>query len=170
MKDGRQRKPSDKATPEEQSQMRGVGKSGMGLPTLQSGAQLQDFGIAGTAVSPVVMDLIKVNKFLSAAQKTSENGIRFYKNHFNLSDCVILSITDASHAAELHIGGDGCEIPRYRFEAGRMLCLADRLPTVEAPAKVHLLEWSSTTLKRVCRSTLQAGTWSSIKGQRVHSI
>ena len=45
-----------------------------------------------------------------------------------------------------------------------MLCLADRLPTVEAPAKVHLLKWSSTTLKRVCRSTLQAGTWSSIQG------
>ena len=103
------------------------------------------------------------NKLLSSAQKTSDNGIRFHKRTFDFSESVILSITDASHAAETHTGINGRQ-KGYRSQGGRMIFLADKMPTLEEPAQVHLLEWSSTTLKRVCRSTLQAETLSSMLG------
>ena len=44
-----------------------------------------------------------------AAQKTSMNGIRFQKGIFKFSEAVILSVTDASHAAELHVSHIGKE-------------------------------------------------------------
>eukprot|EP00435_Cladocopium_sp_Y103_P046245 s856_g13.t1 len=109
---------------------------------------------------------LRSTSFSVLRRRQVKMGSCLAKNYLEFSECVILSITDASHAAELHVGGDGRE-KGYRSQGGRMLCLADKMPTVAAPAKVHLLEWSSTIpiLKRaVCRSTLQAETLSSMRG------
>ena len=45
-----------------------------------------------------------------------------------------------------------------------MLLLADKMPNLGEEAKCHLLEWQSASLKRVCRSTLQAEVLSSMVG------
>ena len=66
-----------------------------------------------------------------------------------------MSVTDASHAAELQVSTVG-KASGHKSQAGRFLLLGDRMPTVDEPSKIHVLEWSSHTIKRVCRSTLQA--------------
>lgn len=62
-----------------------------------------------------------------AAQKTSMNGIRFQKGIFKFSEAVILSVTDASHAAELHVSHIGKE-SGHKSHTRRMILLADRMP------------------------------------------
>ena len=164
IKDSRQRKPTDAATAEEQSQMRGVlGSLGWICRLCRPELSYRTSALQGRQSSPTVGDLVDTNKLLSSAQKTSDNGIRFHKRTFDFNDSVILSITDASHAAEIHTGINGRD-KGYRSQGGRMIFLANKMPSLDEPAQVHLLEWSSTTLKRVCRSTLQAETLSSMLG------
>ena len=98
-----------------------------------------------------------------AAQKTSMNGIRFQKGIFKFSEAVILSVTDASHAAELHVSHIGKE-SGHKSHTRRMILLADRMPSQSQPVRVHILNGASHTIKRVCRSTLQAEVLSSMDG------
>ena len=53
-------------------------------------------------------------------------------------------------------------------QGGRILLLADRVPGESDVAHVHILEWHSQTLKRVCRSTLQAEVLSSTLGSEAY--
>ena len=76
---------------------------------------------------------------------------------------MILSVTDASHAAETQVAPSGRE-RGYRSQGGRFLFLANRMPDEKEAIYVMPLEWQSTTLKRICRSTLQAETLSSMNG------
>ena len=50
----------------------------------------------------------------------------------------------------------------HRSQGGRFLLLGDRMPAVGAHASCHIFEWQSHTIKRVCRSTLQAEVLSSM--------
>ena len=114
-----------------------------------------------------------MNKLLVAAQKTKDNGIKFVKGTFGFRESVLLSVTDASHAAETVVTENGA-VQGHRSQGGRFLLLADRMPTEETPTHFHILEWQSHTLKRVCRSTLQAEVLSSMagseSGQQVRSL
>lgn len=91
------------------------------------------------------------------------NGIRFQKGIFKFSEAVILSVTDASHAAELHVSHIGKE-SGHKSHTRRMILLADRMPSQSQPVRVHILNGASHTIKRVCRSTLQAEVLSSMDG------
>ena len=160
----RNRNPVDQASDEEQSQMRAVlGSIGYVARLCRPELSYRCSALQGKQSRPTLQDLINTNKFLAAAQKTTGNGIRFFKKKFNFETAVLLSVTDASHAAELHVSQVG-KPDGHKSQAGRFLFLADKMPTLEEAANVHVLEWSSHTIKRVCRSTLQAEVLSSMDG------
>eukprot|EP00913_Durusdinium_trenchii_P007582 g7125.t1 len=98
----RMRQPTDHASSQEQSQMRAVlGSIGWVARPGRPELSYVCFALQGKQSSPTVVGLKATNKLLSAAQKTSKNGIRFVKGKFNFEEAVLLSVTDASHAAEL---------------------------------------------------------------------
>ena len=119
--------------------------------------------LQGKQARPQHQDLVNTNKFLSAAQRTTGNGLHYIKNKIDFHSAVLLSVTDASFGAEEHTAEDGRK-SGHRSQAGRFLLLADRMPTLSTPANVHILEWQSHTIRRVCRSTLHAEVMSSIGG------
>ena len=160
----RNRSPVDQASEEEQSQMRAVlGSIGYVARLCRPELAYRCSALQGKQSRPTLQDLIGTNKFLAAAQKTTGNGIRFFKKKFDFDTAVLLSVTDASHAAEVHVSHVG-KPDGHKSQAGRFLFLADKMPTLEEAANVHVLEWSSHTIKRVCRSTLQAEVLSSMDG------
>ena len=160
----RERLIGDQASPEEQSQMRGVlGSIGWIARLCRPELAYKTSALQGKQASPTLGDLLETNKLLQAAQKTKENGIRFYKNVVDWNKSVILSVTDASHAAELQVSATGRE-RGYRSQGGRFMFLANSMPNEKEEIYVLPLEWQSTTLKRICRSTLQAETLSSMNG------
>lgn len=144
------------ATPEEQSQMRGVlGSLGYVARLCRPELSYRCSALQGKQARPVVSDLVQTNKFLQSAQKTMHHGIHYNKGRFSFRDAVLLSVTDASHAAETGYTEDG-KMTGHKSQAGRFLLLA--------ACDFHVLEWSSHTLKRVCRSTLQAEVLSAQDG------
>ena len=160
----RERKAWENASREELSQMRGVlGSIGWIARLCRPELCYKTSALQGKQSMPSVGDLLEVNKLLSAAQKTKDNGVRFYKHVIDFDNAVILSVTDASHAAELHINAQGKE-KGYGSQGGRFVFLANSLPSASNAIYVHPIEWSSSSLKRVCRSTLQAETLSSMIG------
>ena len=77
----------------------------------------------------------------------------------DFNKAMILSITDASHGAsfDVDLNGNPCG---HRSQSGRLLALVDGGFADTGRGKVHLLQWTSSVLRRVCRSTLQAETLS----------
>ena len=49
-------------------------------------------------------------------------------------------------------------------QSGRLLMLGDPILLQKKDAGVHIIQWTSTTIKRVCRSTMQAETLSTCAG------
>eukprot|EP00435_Cladocopium_sp_Y103_P030202 s3523_g7.t1 len=96
---------------------------------------------------------------INHALETRNKGVHFPADAFSFEDAVILCINDASHAASLD-ATDGGHTVGHRSQSGRMLALASRDFIQKGYGKIHLLQWSSTVIKRVCRSTLQAETLS----------
>ena len=144
---GRQREPSSPASVSEQSQMRAVlGSIGwvarLCRPELCYGCS----SLQGKQAKPMAEDLRNTNKLLASAQKTKDNGVRFVKGKFDLEEAILLSVTDASHAAEVSVTEDG-KTQGHRSQSGRFLLLAGAAPTVSQPAWCHVLEWQSQTLK-----------------------
>ena len=160
----RDRGPADPASSEEQSQMRAVlGSIGYVARLCRPELSYRCSALQGKQARPQHQDLVNTNKFLSAAQRTTGNGLRYVKNKIDFHSAVLLSVTDASFGAEEHTAEDGRK-SGHRSQAGRFLLLADRMPTLSTPANVHILEWQSHTIRRVCRSTLHAEVMSSIGG------
>ena len=83
----------------------------------------------------------------------------FSKNGPKLNDCVILSVTDASHGSSFEDLGGG-RLGGNRSQSGRILTLAPNDFMEKGKGTVALLSWCSTTIKRVRRSTMQAETLS----------
>ena len=161
---GRMRSPEDPATSEEQSQMRAVlGSLGWVARLCRPELSYRCSALQGRQSRPTAADLTATNKLLSAAQKTSQYGIHFMKDKINFETACLLSVTDASHAAEVHVNEIGRPMG-HRSQAGRFLLLSDRMPDEKERCHVHVLEWCSHALRRVCRSTLQAETLSSMDG------
>ena len=160
----RKRSITEAATQEEQSQMRGVlGSLGYVARLCRPELSYRCSAVQGRQAKPVVSDLVQTNKFLQAAPKTMHHGIHYHRRRFDFHSAVLLSVTDASHAAETGYTEDG-KMMGHKSQAGRFLLLANGMPTPEAACDFHVLEWSSHTLKRVCRSTLQAEVLSAQDG------
>ena len=99
------------------------------------------------------------NRLLNHALETRDRGVHFPSDAFEFEDAVILSINDASHAASYDATREG-HVVGHRSQSGRLLALTSMKFLETGEGKVHLLQWSSTVIKRVCRSTLQAETLS----------
>ena len=110
-----------------------------------------------------VADLIACNALLHYVKKTPELGLTFERGAFNLEEAQILSITDASHAADYDVAGDG-RLLGHRSQSGKMVALCSPQFLESGEGKVHLLSYHSNVIRRVCRSTLQAETLSMLGG------
>ena len=97
------------------------------------------------------------NRLLSFALETRDRGAHFPAEAFDFQDAVILSINNASHAASYDATNEG-HIVGHRSQWGRLLALSSKKFPETGEGKVQLLQLSSTVIKRVCRSTLQAET------------
>ena len=110
-----------------------------------------------------VQDLLDCNKLLRYVQETPDVGLFFKYNAVNLENAVLLSITDASYAADNDVAADGRPLGN-RSHSGRLLCLADPSFLEKGEGDVYVLLHHSNVLRRVCRSTLQAETLSMVSG------
>eukprot|EP00435_Cladocopium_sp_Y103_P051119 s7_g15.t1 len=161
---GRERPLTDNASEVEKSQMRAVlGSIGWVARLCRPELCYMCSSLQSKQSKPTVEDLKNTNKLLASAQKTKDQGIKFMKGKFCFENSILLSITDASHGGEVEITEEG-HTQGHRSQGGRILLLADRVPGMSEIAHVHILDWHSQTLKRVCRSTLQAEVLSSMLG------
>ncbi|CAE7224139.1 RE2, partial [Symbiodinium sp. CCMP2456] len=111
----------------------------------------------------VVGDFIACNNLLSYIKRTPERGLFYEYNAFKESEQVIYSITDASHAADFDVSANGTPLGS-RSQSGRILALGSRSLLDTGKGTLHIIEYHSNVLRRVCRSTLQAETLSLISG------
>ena len=105
--------------------------------------------------SASVEDLITANKLLHYAIETKDRGVHFPADAFDFDKAAILSINDASHAASFEASDSGKPVG-HRSQSGRILAFGSQEGLETGKGKIHMLQWTSTVIKRVCRSTLQA--------------
>ena len=110
-----------------------------------------------------VGDLIACNSLLNYVKKTSDLGLHFAYDAFDYNDMQIVSITDASHAADYDVAGDG-RLLGHRSQSGRVLGLCGSKFLESGEGKIHILSYHSNVIRRVCRSTVQAETLSMLSG------
>ena len=111
----------------------------------------------------VVQDLMDCNALLRYVQGTPELGMFYKYGAYELETAVILSITDASHGADADVSKSGEKLG-LRSQSGRILCLADQDFMQKGSGVVHIIEYHSNVIRRVCRSTLQSETLSMVQG------
>ncbi len=156
----RRKERSEPATPAEISQLRSV----VGSLSWLSRVCRPDIGFGVNQLQAVqqkakVDDLLTANKLLNYAMETKEKGIYYAAGAMDFDKCILLSINDASHAASLQ-DINGNTVVGHRSQSGRILALASEEFMEKGEGHIHLLQWNSSVLKRVCRSTLQAETLS----------
>jgi hypothetical protein len=98
------------------------------------------------------------NKTVEMAKKHASVGIIYQSGILDWDNMVVGSIADASHSNEIEIVGDRVE--HYRSQSGRLTVLATPSLTDKYVFGYHIIGWSSTIVRRVCRSTMQAETYS----------
>ena len=108
-------------------------------------------------------DVKYANSIVALAQKTKEVGLAYPVSAFKLENAMILAIQDASHAADYEASSSGARMA-HRSQSGRLLCLADSGFFESKTGYLALIEWHSTVLKRVRRSTLQSEALSLLAG------
>ena len=102
------------------------------------------------------------NKVVEYACSTSNEGFYCAADGIDWDECVVCTITDASFANETEVVNQVTE--GYRSQQGHIICLAPGDVINAAVTTIHPIAWSSTVIRRVCRSTLQAETMSLSKG------
>ena len=103
----------------------------------------------------LVEDLIMCNQILNYVKKTPDKGLYYKYKAFSLEDMTIYSITDASHAADYDVSKTG-EPLGHRSQSGRVLTLGPSEFGRTGRGCLHVIEYHSSVIRRVCRSTLQA--------------
>ena len=108
-------------------------------------------------------DVKECNKVLDFALRTSEEGIYFSSDpRLNWDDMVVCTVTDASFCNENEFVKGVLE--PGRSQQGYVICLAQADAVNAKEMVVHPIIWSSTVIKRVCRSTMMAETFAMIRG------
>ena len=100
-----------------------------------------------------VSTLNDANKVLKMALETKDLKIRYRRSgNLDFMKLGVLTASDASFAGETQLKSQQGRI--------RFLCLAEQLIDPDnCRFDVNLVSYSSTTIKRVCRATLQAETY-----------
>lgn len=108
-------------------------------------------------------DACFTNSIVNIAMKTKNEGITYPRRAFPFNELSIISIHDASHAADYDVNTAGQKLG-FRSQSGRLLCLGHSSFPSTLCGPLMLVDWHSTTIKRVCRSTLQSETLSLLSG------
>eukprot|EP00435_Cladocopium_sp_Y103_P070581 s840_g35.t1 len=110
-----------------------------------------------------INDVKYANKVIELAKRDQNKGISYPCGTMKFEEAMIVAIQDASHAADYDTSESGQKLG-HRSQSGRLLCLAAPDFREKQQGQLLLLEWHSTIIKRVCRSTLQAETLSLLLG------
>ena len=108
-------------------------------------------------------DVIFANSIVSLARRTKDEGISYPIGVFKFEDAMVVALQDASHASDFDVSKSGKKLG-FRSQSGRLLCLAPKTFDGSLKGNLLILEWHSTTIRRVCRSTVQAETLSLLQG------
>ena len=108
-------------------------------------------------------DAIFANNIVKVARASKNKGISYPLKAFPFEECMVVGIQDASFANDTDTSGSGKRLG-LRSQSGRLTCLAHRSFQHTHQGHLFLLDWHSTCIKRVCRSTLQAETMSMTYG------
>ncbi|CAJ1410941.1 unnamed protein product [Effrenium voratum] len=145
--------PNSPLSKEEISQFRALIGS-MGWVTRQTRPDLMvNVSMASQSMSrPRVRDVIELNKALKMLKDTADAKMCFCPNdQLTLSDTIVFVCADSSHAnAETKAG------EKVKSQCGYVVGLAHKDLATDKEVPVLLLEAQSSTIKRVCRSTLAA--------------
>ena len=109
-----------------------------------------------------IKDVKEANKLPNFALEHPDKGIYFAPTEIDWNDMIVCTITDASFANEKVVVSDNVE--GSRSQQGYIIALAPADMMNRAEAIIHPISWSSTLIKRVCRSTLMAETFAMIRG------
>ena len=143
----RRTKPNLPLTDTEKSQFRGLVGS-MGWITRQTRPDvLVNVSMAAqTMGNPTVRDILDLNKGIKMLKETKDAVWSFKPSKIDLTNCVVFTCADSSFA---NING-------LKSQCGYIVGLSlDSLPQGD-PTPVLILETNSSSIKRVCRSTLAA--------------
>ncbi|CAE7485137.1 RE2 [Symbiodinium sp. CCMP2592] len=134
------------------------------------------YGVAKlqTAVNhPKVQDLLEANALVKFAQRTKDVGLYYRAGALRLEEAMLVAIQDASYAADFDVSASGKKLG-YRSQSGRILCLAPRSFATTLEGHLYPVEWHSTVIRRVCKSTLQAESLSlqlgSVEAEHARSV
>ena len=113
-----------------------------------------------------VADLKEANKHVDYAVSTSSRGLTFRSGvlswDFSLDAMITCVITDASHANEsedMIVNGKVSKEP-HRSQGGKIIALGTSSLSNSEEGGIHVIAFSSTVVRRVCRSTMQAEAYS----------
>jgi len=154
------RKNSDLLSDDEKTQMKSVAGS-LAWITRQARPDLcyRTSKIQQLASTGRVSDIKFANKVVKEALLTCDLGITFRSESLDWNDLASVVCTDASHSAETIVGttpsGEVKE-ESHRSQGGRLQMLCNKQDMLTNELHGHLIGFSSTTIKRVCRSTIQA--------------
>lgn len=106
-------------------------------------------------------DVHFANSIVKVARHSKERGISYPLKTFPFEECMLVGIQDASFANDADVSSTAQRLG-LRSQSGRLMCLAHQ--SFQRTHEGHLLslDWHSTCIRRVCRSTLQAETMSMI--------
>ena len=99
------------------------------------------------------------NNLLKIAKATTDVGIHYPLKAFKFEEGMLVGVQDASFANDSVLSDSGAPLG-LRSQSGRLLCFAHRSFQHNHQGHLFLLDWHSTGIRRVCRSTLQAETMS----------
>ena len=93
-----------------------------------------------------VSDLRLANKAAELAHQNQDMKLVYKANWIDWKDLAVVTYSDASFANE----------PGYKSQQGRIHYLTTASSLTEKDHSIHVIGFASSTLKRVCRATLQA--------------
>ena len=108
-------------------------------------------------------DVAFANKVIAIARASKNVGLHYPLKAFDFDKAAIVGLQDASFANDSEVNEAG-KTSGFRSQSGRLLCLSGPDFKTSRQGPLLLLDWHSTTVKRVCRSTLQAETLSLLAG------
>lgn len=108
-------------------------------------------------------DVMFANGIVKIARNTKEVGLHYPLKSFKFEEAMVVGIQDASFSNDHAVQESGKKLG-HRSQSGRLLCLAAGSFRERQQGHLFLLDWHSTTLKCVCRSTMQAETLSLMHG------
>ena len=108
----------------------------------------------------------EANKHIDYAIATAKRGLLFKSGilswEIDKDPMISCVITDASHAnesEEIIVNRIKSKEP-HRSQGGKLICLGSNSLAEGTEGGIHLIAYSSTIVRRVCRSTMQAGAYS----------